>query len=112
MSRKILSNFSYFMYGGEYKNCYLEAGEYENNHRLALLVESPVEGPIAKVTVNIPDVELKDDEIILDEVGDADFNYQNMKRLGVIVDKVGYVKSGFKEFAVCTINTELLNVTR
>lgn len=88
--------------------CHLQLGYYSNN-RLAIELVSAVENlddylfigePITKATTNLPDIDLKNDEIIIKNHSENEGILETLKQYGYISDSIKEVSSGFSHFNV------------
>ena len=97
----------YFKYHG-YNEVFIQLSHYTSNNRLAVLLIDHDEGPLATLTVNLPDeedVESNEAFIDINNVPDAlEFIIKN--GLGFIKERVGY--SGFCAYPMVYFNTNLL----
>jgi len=79
-------------------DCIIEYKKYKNNNRTAMtLVDAITFEPIAVATINVPEVPLKEDEVVIKDYSENEgmletlVNANVVKRLGKRV-KVGHVK--------------------
>jgi hypothetical protein len=82
---------------------------YYSNKRLAIVLTSAEDGsPIAKATVNIPEVSLKKDEIIVKDYSENEGMLKALTDAGIVTEVVRHATTGRVECPVCKVNMELL----
>lgn len=98
--------------------CHLKFGYY-NNNRLHIELISAVENmdiflfvgdPIAKATVNLPDIDLKDDEIIIKNYSENEGMLETLQKFGYISDSIKEVSSGFCHFNIVKKTDKLIQL--
>jgi hypothetical protein len=89
-------------------SCVLKVGRYSNK-RIALELVSTEDGsPVAKATVNIPEVKLKPYMTIIKDYSENEGMFLALKKAGVIRSKIGEVRSGFVVLPVVRLNMKIL----
>lgn len=87
--------FKYFAFG-EISDCILKKDKYATNGRLSLQLFDALDGtPFAIVTVNIPDVELEQDEIMVKNYSENSGMDDWMIENGLAIDTGKLVSIGY-----------------
>ena len=69
-------------------------GEYTNNNRTAISIVNPMEGPMCKCTVNIPDVKLEDDEVLIKDYSENEGVLGDLINAKVISSSIEQIPTG------------------
>jgi hypothetical protein len=64
--------------------------------------------PYCVMTVNIPDVILKDDELLIKTWGECEDMYDSLVKMGALIPTGDVVPTGFVCAAICKYNPEIL----
>lgn len=75
--------------------CNLVFGKYNNNRVAIELEEIGTKDPVAVATVNIPDIELKQSEIILKTYSENEGMLECLRKADVVSRPVRWVETGF-----------------
>jgi|APSaa5957512576_1039674.scaffolds.fasta_scaffold12820_6 hypothetical protein len=81
-------------------NCEVEFGEYSNG-RIAIELVDPE--PIAVATVNLPDVVLKDDEVIIKDYSENEGVLDALVEAGYVSKPIDWVRTGFVTCPICKL---------
>lgn len=74
-------------------HCDIKFGQY-NNKRIAMqLVDS--EGPVAVATINFPDEQLEEDEIIIKDYSENEGMLDSLIEAGIVSEPLRYTSSGY-----------------
>ena len=84
-------------------DCILEKKTYPNNRIALQLIDAEDGSPVAMVTVNLPDEQLNDDEVLIKDYSENEGMYQALVDAKVISEAISYVQSGFVEVPKCKI---------
>lgn len=102
-------------------NCFLSLGYYGAGNRLAIQLLSDEENadkgvfygePIAVATVNIPEVPLKENEIIIKDYSENSGMLEALKKSGFITDTKREITSGFVTVQVVEKTQKLLELEK
>lgn len=102
-------------------NCFLKLGHYGAGGRLAIELLSDEENadkgvyygePIAIATVNIPDVPLKDNEIIIKNYSENEGMLEVLKQSGFITETKREISTGFVTVQVVEKTPKLLELEK
>lgn len=102
-------------------NCFLNLGYYGAGGRLAIKLMSDEENadkgvfygePIAVATVNIPEIPLKDNEIIIKNYSENEGMLDTLKRCGFITDTKREISTGFVTVHVVEKTSKLLDLEK
>ena len=75
---------------------------YKNNGRIAIELIDPEDGEIIAVaTINIPEIELQENEVIIKDYSENEGMYLTLLMAGVIGPAKYYVETGFVTCPVC-----------
>jgi len=89
-------------------NCILDFGNYRVNDRTAIeLVDKVTHEPVATATVNIPEEDIEDDEVIIKDYSENEGMLDALMQAGVVSEPLRMVETGFVEVPVCKL---LINV--
>ena len=82
--------------------CNVEVSKYRSNDRIAIeLVEASTGEPVAKATVNIPEVDLEPNEVIIKDYSENDGMYYALVTAGIISEAKRYIRTGRVLCQVC-----------
>lgn len=82
--------------------CNVEVSKYRSNDRIAIeLVEASTGEPVARATVNIPEVDLEPNEVIIKNYSENEGMYQALFEAGIISKAKIHVQTGNLTCAVC-----------
>ena len=65
-------------------DCYIPFGKYKNGRTAITLFDVKDDQPVAKATINIPDIELKDNEILIKDYSENEGMTQALSDAGII----------------------------
>ena len=75
---------------------------YKNNGRIAIELIDPDDGEIIAVaTINIPEIELQENEVIIKDYSENEGMYLTLLMAGIIGPAKYYVENGFVTCPVC-----------
>lgn len=103
----------------KFKNwtCFLELAYYNTKDRLAIQLisaeENPKENvmlgePIAKATINLPDVYLADNEIIIKSYSENEGVLESLQMAGLISQTIRQVQTGFSTASIVEKTDKLI----
>jgi hypothetical protein len=75
-------------------DCILEKKTYPNNRIALQLIDAEDGSPVAMVTVNLPDEQLNDDEVLIKDYSENEGIYQTLVDAKVISEAIGCAQSG------------------
>ena len=84
-------------------DCILEKKTYPNNRIALQLIDAEDGSPVAMVTVNLPNEQLNDNEVLIKDYSENEGMYQALVDAKVISEAISYVQSGFVEIPKCKI---------
>jgi len=88
--------------------CYLVFDKYRNNDRTAIqLYEVDTDEPVATATVNLPQVPLKENQVIIKDYSENEGMLLSLVMAGIISEPIAVVKSGFVECPICNLLIDL-----
>ena len=102
-------------------NCFLNLGYYGAGGRLAIKLLSDEENadkgvfygePIAIATVNLPEIKLKDNEIIIKDYSENEGMLAALKKFGFITDAKREISTGFTTVYVVEKTSKLLSLEK
>lgn len=83
--------------------------ERYGNGRMAIRLIDEIEGfPVAIATVNVPEVDLAEDEVVIEDYSENDGMLVAFLEAGLIDEVVGITKVGFASCPICRINIDKL----
>ncbi len=83
--------------------CKTELGTYDNERMAISLVDIEDNSRIAIATVNVPDVDLDDDEVIIKDSSENEGMLTALINANIISEPLRYVKAAYTECAVCRV---------
>ena len=87
--------------------CELQFGRYHGNDRIAIELVCHNNGePIATATVNVPNIDLKENEIIIKDYSENKGILDALITAGIISSPQKHVKTGFVECPICLLLIE------
>ena len=90
-------------------DCDVEVNRYANN-RIALVLRHESEmSPIAVATLNIPEEELKVDEVCIKDYSENKGMYQSLLSAGIIKGVNRVIRQGFVKIPICSLTNDVLN---
>ena len=84
-------------------NCLLDIRHYENNRTALLLIDAEDHSPVATATVNLPDVELKSNEVIIKDYSENEGMLAALIAAGIVGKPIWYAKTGFVTCPICPL---------
>ncbi len=85
-------------------DCILWFGEYQNNGRKAiLLLEKETDEYFADVTVNLPNEELSENEVIIKDYSENEGMLDTLVSAGIVSKPIRYVQTGYVSCPVCSL---------
>ena len=84
-------------------NCKVNFAEYENGRTAILLTDNTTGEPIAKATVNIPEVEINQNAVIIKDCDENNGMFRALHKAGIITLPYDSVESGFNQYPVCQL---------
>jgi hypothetical protein len=88
-------------------NCEPQFLQYSNKRTAIRLIDSRDGDPIAVATVNLPDEELNDNEVIIKDYSENKGMLQSLQSAGIVSEPLRYIKTGFVKCPVCTLLTNI-----
>ena len=85
--------------------CEIIKGNYQNG-RTCLRLFSPNEGPMAVATVNMPGINLEDDEVIIKDYAENEGMLDLLLQEGIVTEIVGIAESGYVKCPICKLNAQ------
>lgn len=77
-------------------------GKYHGTERLAIqLIDAGDFSPVATATVNLPEVELADDEVIIKDYSENEGMLEALMEAGLVSAPVRHAEAGFVTVPVC-----------
>ena len=77
--------------------------EYANGRTALVLVDALDGSPIATASVNLPDVELAEDEVCIKDYSENEGMLDALVREGIVSETVRHVPSGFVTIPICKL---------
>ena len=77
-----------------------------SNHRPAIQIFSLDGMPLIKATVNVPEADIYENEVLIKNYSENEGILEELQRLNVIGKTEGIVNSGFVQLPVCVLNPE------
>lgn len=111
MSKKIAEHKNIHVVFQGY-DCYLTQAQYTNNRVALELVDFKSGMPIARATVNAPEVSLRPDEILIKDWSENAGMLQALEKAGVVRRTGESVHNGFIEIPKCQLLNEEILQTR
>lgn len=84
-------------------NCYLSFGKYSNDRIGFELLDEEDAGCVAIATINMPEVNVKSDEVIIKDYSENDGMLDILVEAGVVSEPLRFVASGFISAPVCKL---------
>jgi len=87
---------------------YAVFSEYVDSGKTAIvLMESATCCPFCTVTVNVPKIELAEDEVLAKTWSENDIVYKELIRNGFLIPTGLTVECGFSDASICKVNREI-----
>ena len=83
--------------------CDVNVLSYGNDRTALQLTDAEDGSPIATATINVPEADIADDEVIVKDYSENEGMLDALTKAGVVSDPVGYVNSGFITAPVCKL---------
>jgi hypothetical protein len=82
-------------------NCTVQKGRYSNGRVALSLVDE--EGPVATATVNLPSVDLGNNEVLIKSYAENSGLLEALTEVGIVKPTGKTIRSGFVEVPVCEL---------
>ena len=90
--------------------CNLEFSKYSNGRTAITLIDAKTNEPIAKATINIPEVPLFPDEVIIKDHDENEGMVAALIKAGIIIQPFDRCKSGYSTYQMCSLVNGLWDV--
>ncbi len=84
-------------------DCILQKKTYSNNRIALQLIDAEDGSPIATATVNFPDEQLNDDEVLIKDYSENEGMYKALVDAKIISEVIEYIQRGFVTLPKCKI---------
>lgn len=83
--------------------CTIDYGYYSNGRTSILLLDETTFEPICKATVNIPEEDIKTDEVIIKDCHENEGILDALKAVGIVSAPIRFVEAGYNTYPVCIL---------
>lgn len=87
-------------------DCVIVRGKYSNGRPSIQLFDSTTNEPIATATVNLPEVPLKEDQVIIKDYSENQGMYDCLRDAGIISPYFGKAQVGWEICPICYLIEE------
>lgn len=91
-------------FGGVYKNCFFTMGHYLDGKRPSLTLWSTEEGPLAQVTVNIPEVKMPEDCVAIKDYSENEGMLKWLIENNLIKEVVKIISHNWVKIPIVKLN--------
>jgi len=81
-------------------DCLLKFSQYSNGRPAIELIGEFDFSPIAKATINLPDIDLKKDEVCIKDYSENEGMLKTLINSGIVSVPIAFVKSGFVKIPI------------
>ena len=85
----------------------LRAGEYDNGRIAIRLVDIEDWAVLATCTVNLPDLAMKEDQVLIKDYSENEGMYHVLHSAGVISQPIAYIQTGHVSVPLCELAVSL-----
>lgn len=85
------------------EECNVMISRFASTDRIALYLEDSMGCPMTRISVNMPDAEMADDETAIKNHSENEGILQILIDAGIVSEPVRYIKGGWVEFPVCKV---------
>lgn len=89
-------------------DCLVKTGSYSNGRTAIYLVDMEDGSPVATATINMPDVELEDGEVVIKDYSENSGMFDALFEGGVVESVTRVIVTGYTLSPVCKLSKEFL----
>lgn len=89
-------------------DCYLQLGQYSNGRVAIQLTQIETHEPVAVATLNLPGVNLEDNETLVKDYSENEGMLKTLMDAGIVSEPKEWIATGFVEVARCDVNMDAL----
>jgi hypothetical protein len=84
-------------------DCIVQKGHYSNGRVALQLINAVDNSPIAKATINIPEIALSDDQVIIKDYAENEGMLQALFQADIITPPIAYIEAPYTKYHICIL---------